>query len=69
MPTNPKEPEESLDGGWGDTTESLSCGKLWREMARWREAVGKYLLNSVAGIARERIGLIRENLAGLKESC
>ena len=55
MPTNPKEPEESLDGGWGDTTESLSCGKLWREMARWMEAVGEYPLDSVAEIEREGV--------------
>ena len=29
-----------------------SCGKLWRAMTRWKEAVGENPLGSVAGIVR-----------------
>ena len=38
-------------------------------MARWKEAVGEYPLNSVSGIVKERVRLIRENLADSRESC
>ena len=38
-------------------------------MAQWKEAVGEYPLNSVAGIVKERVRLIRENLADSRESC
>ena len=33
--------------------ETLSCGELWRAMARWKEAVGEDPLDSVAGIVKE----------------